>query len=140
MDKKTLDKSLALEQWKLCVEMANAISNRRDVMNNLMVTLNIAMVVAYTYSHVARSATISIVGCISCIVWVLLVRYYRTLNEVKFEIINEMEKELPMQPFTEEWEKVNSKKGFIQSTKLENLFPIVFLIIHIISVVLIVWR
>ena len=140
MDKESLDKNLILEQWRLCVEMANAISNRRDVMNNLMVTLNIAMVVAYTYSHVARSVTISIVGCISCLVWVLLVRYYKKLNEVKFEIINEMEKELPMQPFTEEWGRANSRKRFIQSTKLEIIFPIVFLIIHIISVVLIVWR
>lgn len=32
-----------LTQWQTCVEMANAVSQRRDAMNNLFVTLNLAI-------------------------------------------------------------------------------------------------
>jgi hypothetical protein len=32
-----------LAQWQTCVEMANAVSERRDNMNNLFVTVNLAL-------------------------------------------------------------------------------------------------
>ena len=39
-----IDKQLALAQWQTCVEMANAVSQRRDATNNLFVTLHLAVV------------------------------------------------------------------------------------------------
>lgn len=38
-----------LAQWQTCVEMANSVSERRDTMNNLFVTLNIAIIAATTF-------------------------------------------------------------------------------------------
>ena len=35
-----------LAQWQTCVDMANATSQRRDSMNNLFATLNIALIAA----------------------------------------------------------------------------------------------
>ena len=37
---------LLLTQWQTCVEMANSISQRRDTMNNIFVTLNLAIIAA----------------------------------------------------------------------------------------------
>ena len=37
--KETENQEALLAQWQTCVEMANAVSERRDTMNNLFVTL-----------------------------------------------------------------------------------------------------
>ena len=34
---------LLLSQWQTCVEMADSVSQRRDSMNNLFVSLNLAL-------------------------------------------------------------------------------------------------
>ena len=43
------DKEVLLSQWQTCVEMANSVSQRRDSMNNLFVTLNIALLAAKSF-------------------------------------------------------------------------------------------
>jgi|GEM_PF-6476309 len=43
------DKDALLSQWQTCVEMANSVSQRRDSMNNLFVTLNIALLAANSF-------------------------------------------------------------------------------------------
>lgn len=43
--KTTDDKTeIVLARWQTCVEMANSVSQRRDTMNNIFVTLNLAIV------------------------------------------------------------------------------------------------
>lgn len=37
---------IKLAQWQTCVEMANAVSARRDNLNNLFVTVNLALAAA----------------------------------------------------------------------------------------------
>lgn len=37
-------------QWQTCVEMANSVSQRRDTMNNLFVTLNLAIIAGISIS------------------------------------------------------------------------------------------
>lgn len=44
-----------LTQWQTCVEMANAVSQRRDAMNNLFVTLNLAIVAAASFIWDAKN-------------------------------------------------------------------------------------
>ena len=47
------DTEILLSEWQTCVEMANSISQRRDSMNNLFITLNLAITtaVSYTVNH-----------------------------------------------------------------------------------------
>lgn len=40
------DTEILLGEWQTCVEMANSISQRRDSMNNLFITLNLAITTA----------------------------------------------------------------------------------------------
>ena len=40
---------LILAQWQTCVEMANSVSQRRDSMNNIFITLNLAILATIFY-------------------------------------------------------------------------------------------
>ena len=43
------EKTALLSQWQTCVEMTNSISERRDNMNNLFVTLNLAIIATISF-------------------------------------------------------------------------------------------
>jgi len=82
-------KDTVLEQWQTCVDMANSVSQRRDTMNNLFVTLNIAMVAALSIVWDVKSILISCAGIVICIVWLISINNYRLLNKAKFDVIND---------------------------------------------------
>ena len=46
MSKRKRNEDLILAQWQTYVEMANSVSQRRGVMNNAFITLNLALLTA----------------------------------------------------------------------------------------------
>ena len=74
-----------LTQWQTCVEMANAVSQRRDAMNNLFVTLNLAIVAAASFIWYAKTIMLLVSGIIVCVVWIFFIRNFRELNRAKME-------------------------------------------------------
>ncbi len=130
--------STILAQWQTCVEMANSISQRRDSMNNLFVTLNIAIIAATSIMWDIKSIVISVGGIAVCLVWLMFIKNFKMLNEVKFKIILELETRLAEQPFAAEWENLKSKKNYRDGTRLENILPTAFLIIYIVSIIIII--
>ena len=42
MDTNDMETSMIIGQWQTCVEMANSVSQRRDIMNNTFITVNLA--------------------------------------------------------------------------------------------------
>ena len=46
MSKRKRNEDLILAQWQTYVEMANSVSQRRDAMNNVFITLNLALLTA----------------------------------------------------------------------------------------------
>ena len=130
-------KDTVLEQWQTCVDMANSVSQRRDTMNNLFVTLNIAMVAAFSIVWDIKSILISCAGIVICIVWLVSINNYRLLNKAKFEVINEMEKKLQMQPFADEWNKLKENKNYRDSTTIEQILPLMFIILYVVGVIMI---
>lgn len=125
------NKEMLLSQWQTCVEMANSISERRDNMNNLFVTLNLAIIAASSFMWDTKTIALLVAGILLCIVWLLFIKNFRELNRAKFDVINRMEKRLPAQPFYDEWAELKKSKKYIEGTKLERLFPIVFCILYI---------
>lgn len=95
---------IILAQWQTCVEMANSISQRRDTMNNIFVTLNVAIIAAVSITWNIKSLFILIAGIVVCVIWLLFIRNYKLLNTENFNVINSIEKNLPVQPFNDEWE------------------------------------
>ena len=137
--KNTDDKTeIILAQWQTCVEMANSVSQRRDTMNNIFVTLNLAIIAAVSITWDLKSLFILATGIVICIIWILFIRNYKLLNTEKFNVINDIEKKLPVKPFNDEWKKLKSNKKYRDSTKLENTLPIMFIVLYVIPIAAIV--
>ena len=132
------DKALLLNQWQTCVEMANSVSQRRDTMNNFFVTINLAIVATISLTWDLKSIILAFVGLVLCIVWLLFIRNYKLLNTEKFKVINKIEKQLPAKPFFDEWEILKNNKKYKDTTSLENIIPITFIVLFIVSVGLII--
>lgn len=137
--KTTDDKTeIVLVQWQTCVEMANSVSQRRDTMNNIFVTLNLAIIATISINWDIKSLFILAAGIVVCFIWLLFIRNYKLLNAEKFNVINEIEKKLPVKPFNDEWKKLERNKKYKDSTKLEKTLPIMFIVLYAIAIITIV--
>lgn len=124
-----------LEQYKLYVEMADRVSQRRDQSNRFYVTIVsalVALLVVLSRLGAADSlwaAALLIAGLFGValsVIWLLNIRSYRTLNSAKFAIINAIERQLPTAGYSDEWELLRPKGGrtqYFQLTRVEQLVP-----------------
>jgi hypothetical protein len=136
MQEKQKDQNdILLSQWQICVEMANSVSQRRDAMNNIFITLNLAIIAAVSFVWNAKTVFLLIAGIVLCVIWLLFIRNFKLLNEAKFHVINEIEEKLPMKPFGCEWEKLQSNKKYMDGTKLERALPITFIGLYVAAIV-----
>ena len=138
MENTTEDKELLLNQWQTCVDMANSVSQRRDNMNNIIITLNLAIMAAVSITWDIKSLFILIAGITICILWMLNIRNYKLLNTAKFNVINSIEEKLPSAPFKDEWQFLKNSKKYMDSTTLERILPITFIILYIAAVIAII--
>lgn len=130
-------KEIILAQWQTCVEMASDTSQRRDSMNNIFMSLNIAIMAATAFVWDIKSILLLISGVIVCILWLLLIRNYKLLNTAKFEVINSLEEQLPALPYKSEWNLLKKNKKYCDSTKLEKILPITFICLYGIAIFII---
>lgn len=124
---------IILAQWQTCVEMANSVSQRRDTMNNIFVTLNLAIVTAVSVNWNIKAIYMFCIGVVLCIIWIFMLRNYRMLNAAKFNVINGLESKLPFAPFYDEWEQLKKGKRYIEGTILDCSLPVIFIAIYFIS-------
>ena len=112
--------------WQTCVEMANGVSQRRDTMNNLFVTLNIAVIAAVSWMWDVKTVFLCVAGLVICVVWLLYINNFKRLNTAKFRVIYDLEERLGVTPFKDEWDILNKTKRYLEGTKLERILPIAF--------------
>ena len=124
--------------WQTCVEMADSVSQRRDSMNNLFVTLNLALIAAISWMWDIKTVFLCIAGLITSVVWWNYISSFRKLNDAKFQVIHDIEKNLGISPFKKEWEILKQKKHYKEGTILERILPIAFSIGYIAIIVLLV--
>ena len=128
-----------LEQYKLYVEMADRISQRRGIANTFFLTFNTAIVgaLAAFFKDIPSDAALAMYAAALtlCIVWSLLLRSYRNLNTAKFLVIGLMEKRLPSSPYwAAEWKALGEGKNwrkYIPLSHLETYVPVIFLLIYV---------
>lgn len=125
--------SIYIEQYKLYVEMADRVSNRRSTLNNFYLTLNTATLALLSNAFINTSRTsaiaISAISFFISILWNQKIDSYRNLNKVKFKIVNEIEEKLPIMPYKYEWDLLKleqNKKSYSQITDLEKSLPYIF--------------
>ena len=130
-----------LEQYKLYVEMADRVSQRRDQSNRFYVTIVSALaavvVIIARFSVPENGALLEVAflivglfGLALSVVWHFNIRSYRTLNSAKFDIINSIEKQLPYAGYSKEWEILSNppqgRPQYRQLTRVEQFVPVIF--------------
>lgn len=128
--------TVVLEQWKTCVEMANSNTEKRTNSNNIYITINAALLAVISFSLDYKSIILSAIGMIICIAWVITINSYKKLSSVKYHIVNEIECQLPLKPFTFEWKKLNSEVKYLGLTKIEKVIPWLFFTVYGISILI----
>lgn len=131
-EKITNKTSHLIDQWKVYVQMADNISERRGKNNNFFVTLNTTIITLSTTNFIGiEKSLVNILGIVLSIIWILSIKNYAKLNEAKFSVINSIENYLEIQGFKEEWEYLKINK-YSELSNLEKWVPIIFMLINII--------
>lgn len=125
------------EQYKLYVESADKISERRTAANNYLLTVNAALVTLYGLTfrpgyELLWNVAVPIAGILVCFVWWWLIRSYRELNTVKFKVIHELERHLPAALFHYEWQlaELGRGKAYRPLSHLERWVPLIFMALY----------
>ena len=126
-----------LEQYKLYVETADRISDRREQTNRFYISL-LSVLLALLSLVIGRRVldgfqivvfmTIGILGLGLCVLWNINIRSYRQLNSGKFKVIHEMEQYLPFSCYDREWEilgRGKEAKKYLQLTRVEQYVPFI---------------
>ena len=139
-------RSAILEQYKLCVEMADRISARRALANAFFLTLNTAVLTTIGVflgvfwkdrPHVPAYYLVLplVLLVVLCLAWFWLVRSYRQLNSGKYAVIGALEERLPASPYwNAEWDALGNgedKAIYWPLTHLEQWVPCVFALTYI---------
>lgn len=135
-----------LEQYKLYVELMDRVSQRRQQANQFYVSLISALAgsIVIFIPEVAGKNFYALQGVAGlCIVinllWWLTLISYRQLNKGKFEVINDLEKQLPYACFTEEWNVLgqgNKLWIYQQLSWVEGILPIALVLIGVLFLAL----
>lgn len=127
-----------LEQYKLYVEMADRISQRRTTANSYFLTLNSAILgfVGYLTSKDSTEYLwlLAVAGGTLSYLWYAIIISYRNLNSAKWLVVHEIEKLLPISPYDAEWAAVERGTNpvlYRPISHVESWVPWVFLSLHL---------
>lgn len=129
---------ILLEQYKLYVDSSSKVSDRRGSANTFLMSVNSALVAVYGLaagkeaslgSSSAAAWLIPLAGFTISLGWIALIHSYRALNRAKFDVIIEIEQTLPVRLFDAEWRTLKAQRT-LSLTSIEQLVPLVFLIIY----------
>ena len=135
--------STLLEQYKLYVELADRVSQRRGVANSFFLLVNSTAVVILGSLGVSLdnlSAWLlviptAILVC-TCGVWFYIVKSYSQLNAGKWKVVGVMEERLPASPWWRaEWKGAlgegKDRSLYWPLTHLEQWVPLVFVLLYV---------
>lgn len=142
VEQSKIDPKIVLEQWRLTVESAMQVSNRRQTANNLFIMMLTILISGVLLSdsisnadkpfQLGVSIAVSILGILLCFEWMSQMDYYGALNDVKYTAIRDMEKYLPIQIFNAEdiyfYSDYKKKRSF---SKKEKIIPLIFIAVFL---------
>lgn len=131
-----------LDQYKLYVEMADRLSQRRTSANSYFLSINSAILAFAGYLTSKGSAEylwlLAIAGVLLCALWRNVITSYRNLNTAKWEVVQQIEERLPISPYAAEWEAVEHGKNpklYRPLSHIEGIVPWVFASLQLIVLV-----
>lgn len=128
-----------LDQYKLYVEMADRISQRRTNANTYFLSVNSAILAFVGYLTSKNSNEymwlLALAGCMLTLFWYNIINSYRNLNSAKWQVVQDIEKRLPISPYDAEWDAVqrgHNPKLYRPISHIESWVPGVFCFLHVI--------
>ena len=135
-----------LEQYKIYVQSAEQVSARRVASSRYLLTLNIALVTLYGmqsegFVQSYWAILVPILGILVSGLWYQIIQSHRDLNDVKFQIIHQLEEHLPVALYAYEWQLAEEGNGTSYSavTRTEKWIPRAFVALHIILLISLFW-
>ncbi len=127
-----------LEQYKLYVQSAERA--RRLASSRLLLALNAGLAALYGiqpegFGQSWWAVAVPILGIAVSLLWSRIIRSYKELNHIKFELIHEIERHFPAAPYTCEWRLAKQGRGrsYRAVTHIERWLPRTFIALHVIS-------
>lgn len=105
-----------LDQYKMYVEMADRVSERRLKTNQFYISLLsiLLAILSFAVSQQVSAAfsgflnvifvSVSLLGMILCVLWYININSFKQLNKLKFKVVHEMEQMLPFACYDREWQ------------------------------------
>ena len=121
-----------LEQYTTYVDTTLNVSNRRMRNNRFYVLLlsgTLAVVSVLADTQIIEEVGLLLAGLIGlslCVLWYLSIVSYKQLNSGKYDVIKQMEEDLPAEPFADEWDILNQGddwRSYITHTRVERKIP-----------------
>jgi hypothetical protein len=124
-----------LSLYRDYVASADTVSARRNTANSFFLTINSAFLGARGYFEMSDNSLVPVqaaVGVLFCLVWWKLIQSYKSLNGSKFDVIQMMERHLPLAAFTaEELVQHTSPKVHRALSTVESYVPALFGLLHV---------
>lgn len=136
------------EQYKLYVEMADRLSERRNLANTFFLTLHTLIIGIAGFSFNSLQSLqfkwiliLPLIAVLSlCYAWRRMLYSYKQLNTAKFIVINKYEDLLPTHPYVEaEWKALGygvDPTLYKPLTDVETWIPIIFACLYVIGVII----
>jgi hypothetical protein len=128
-----------IDQYKLYVEMADRVSQRRITANTYFLSVNSAILAFVGYLTKNTSPEymwlLALSGCMLTLFWYNIINSYRNLNTAKWQVVQDIEKRLPISPYDAEWDAVQRGKNpklYRPISHIESWVPGVFFLLHVI--------
>jgi len=138
------DDNTILEIYKMYVETAERVSQRRGAANTFFLSFNTALIGALAGFFDKLDPRIIppfiLAAIVFCVTWWLLLRSYRTLNTAKFQVIGALEEHLPVSPlYRAEWQALGQGRDWsrhVPLTPIERFVPLTFGVIYVLLFIL----
>ena len=131
------------EQYKMYVESAEKISERRVAANNYLLTVNAFLVTLYGLLAASPymgswAVLVPVAGILVSLTWYRIITSYRDINTVKFGVIHELEQQLPAALYDYEWQKAEGGRGktYHPLSHLERWVPIIFIGLYVLLAII----
>ncbi len=135
-----------LEQYSLYVQMADKVSERRQLANTYLLSANtvLAAILGLVAGFPNRPANLvflavgGVAGMLLAYTWYRLIASYRQLNSGKFRVIHAMETLLALRPYHAEWMALgegNNPKLYRPFTSVEIWIPALFFALYLLLVI-----
>ena len=124
------------EQYRMLVDSAHQVGDRRNTANNYLLTVNSALITLFGIILTLTGPCmlyiiIPVAGILVSVAWAIIITSYSRLNSAKFQVIHEFESLLPAAIYRREW-YVATRNGYKPLSHIEVWIPIAFAAVHLV--------